>query len=114
MSGAAAKAETGLIAAVGWMFPVSAGRTKVAASQTETGVSKPTASLPAVAVAPRAIKPNSMTNPHDRTKNSVSRSQSAPVTISPGRIRNVITLTAAASAISAAIARARLTSREAA
>lgn len=37
VSGAAAKAETGLIAAVGWMFPVSAGRMKrVTASQTES------------------------------------------------------------------------------
>ncbi len=31
VSGAAANAETGLIAAVGWYFPVSAGRMKVTA-----------------------------------------------------------------------------------
>ena len=42
VSGAAPRAETGLIAAVGWMFPVGiAGRINVTASQTETGVPGP-------------------------------------------------------------------------
>ncbi|PWR01078.1 hypothetical protein DKT77_18835 [Meridianimarinicoccus roseus] len=57
ISGTEASAETGLIAAVGFTLPVSAGRTKVIASHATVPASKPAAVPGSRAARPRERRP---------------------------------------------------------